>query len=323
MGVGLIPFFGKRKRGDQMVGVAFLRAGIAVARVVRSRSQPPRLTLCDFRACEAHEYGAVLEELVKAHRLKGLPCVAVMEQGSYQLLQMEAPDVPDSELRSALRWSIRDLIDFHIDDAVLDVFDLPADAQRGGSNMMNTVVARSSLIKERVEKIESSGLDIHAIDIPELALRNITSMLPEDGAGVALLAMEHDQEQILITRQKLLYLARNLDVPLLVEDLADSGDEFISAEQQQLLDTLILEIQRSQDYYERFYAQPPLQTLMVAANGSSISGMTSYIAQNMGLATSELDLSSQLPGIEQFEAEKRAKSLMAIGAALRIVQEES
>ncbi|QKQ25454.1 hypothetical protein [Candidatus Reidiella endopervernicosa] len=251
MGVGLIPFFGKRKRGDQMVGVAFLRAGIAVARVVRSRSQPPRLTLCDFRACEAHEYGAVLEELVKAHRLKGLPCVAVMEQGSYQLLQMEAPDVPDSELRSALRWSIRDLIDFHIDDAVLDVFDLPADAQRGGSNMMNTVVARSSLIKERVEKIESSGLDIHAIDIPELALRNITSMLPEDGAGVALLAMEHDQEQILITRQKLLYLARNLDVPLLVEDLADSGDEFISAEQQQLLDTLILEIQRSQDYYER------------------------------------------------------------------------
>ncbi|QKQ25456.1 hypothetical protein [Candidatus Reidiella endopervernicosa] len=71
------------------------------------------------------------------------------------------------------------------------------------------------------------------------------------------------------------------------------------------------------------YAQPPLQTLMVAANGSSISGMTSYIAQNMGLATSELDLSSQLPGIEQFEAEKRAKSLMAIGAALRIVQEES
>jgi len=316
----LIPFFGKRAKGNEQVGVAFMRDGIAVAHIVNSRSEGVTLTGCDFRSCDESHYAAALEEMVKSLELTGLPCVAVLESGAYQLLQIEAPDVPDSELKAALRWSIRDLIDFHIDDAILDIFDLPEDAQRGNAKMMNAVVARASLLKSHIQLVEAAGLDLQVLDIPELALRNVTARLPEDGAGMALVTLEREQGLILITRQKSLYLARNIEVSIgsgALESGEGGGFEFITAEQQQLFDAIILEIQRSQDYYERFYAQPPLQGVVVTTVGQEVPGMGSYISQNMGVDVHPLEFDKLVAGSERFDTTTLAHALLAIGAALR------
>ena len=59
------------------------------------------------------------------------PTVSVLDPDSYRLLLVEAPDVPADELRAAVRWRVKDLIDFHVDDAVIDVFEMPQHA-RGG-----------------------------------------------------------------------------------------------------------------------------------------------------------------------------------------------
>ncbi len=52
------------------------------------------------------------------------------------------PAACDNELRAAVRWRIKDLIDFHIDDAVIDVFEMPAHARGGPNRMMYAVKAR-------------------------------------------------------------------------------------------------------------------------------------------------------------------------------------
>ena len=98
---------------------------------------------------------------------------------------VEAPEVPPAELKAAIRWRIRDLIDFHIDDAVLDVFDTPPSGARGVQEHLYAVVSKSSLVRERVDLLLDVGIELEIIDIPELALRNIAAKLEQDSSGQA------------------------------------------------------------------------------------------------------------------------------------------
>ena len=66
----------------------------------------------------------MLQKLVKKHDLDRFPCVSSMDLGDYNLLSVEPPEVPPAELSAALRWRVKDLIDFSIDDAVIDAFQV-------------------------------------------------------------------------------------------------------------------------------------------------------------------------------------------------------
>ena len=100
--------------------------GIALARVLPEPGAPPALSFCEFvPAGPGEERARMLQKLVKSHRLDRSACTSVMEMHEYNLLLVEAPDVPPAELRAAIRWRIKDLIDFHVDDAVVDVFEVP------------------------------------------------------------------------------------------------------------------------------------------------------------------------------------------------------
>ena len=161
--------------------------GVALARVERSRTDRVRLVLAEWRPTEdgVQAWDAIFQ-VEKAHALRGAD-VSIMAPSSYSLLLVEAADVEPAELRAALRWRIKDLIDFHIDDTVIDVFDLPGDTPRGRARMMYVVATRAAAVRARVNTVEDSHLHLSAIDIPELALRNVAALLPEDVGGVALL----------------------------------------------------------------------------------------------------------------------------------------
>ncbi|MEK6243607.1 MAG: agglutinin biogenesis protein MshI, partial [Pseudomonadota bacterium] len=66
-----------------------------------------------------------MEKLARDLRLDGYQCATLLRPGEYQLLLVEAPTVPPAELKSAMRWRVKDMIDYHVDDATLDVLDIP------------------------------------------------------------------------------------------------------------------------------------------------------------------------------------------------------
>ena len=83
------------------------------------------------------------------------PTVSVLDPAVYHFSLVEAPDVPADELRAAVRWRIKDLIDFHIDDAVIDVFEMPPHARGGPHRMMYAVTAKAELVKQQIEQLEA------------------------------------------------------------------------------------------------------------------------------------------------------------------------
>jgi MSHA biogenesis protein MshI len=137
--------------------------------------------------------------------------ISVLPAASYHLLFVEAPDVPADELRAAVRWRIKDLIDFHVDDAVIDVFQMPAQGRGGVNQMMYAVAARAEFVHGQIQTLDSAGLKLEVIDIPELALRNVAAALEHDGEGVALLHLADDFGILLLVRQGVLYLTRRIE----------------------------------------------------------------------------------------------------------------
>jgi len=314
----LFSLLKRKPKTNGLVGVSLTPDGIAACRIQREDNKTPLLDTCAYSPLdEASNVAVKLEQLVTTSGMDGAQCNCVMAPDTHNLLLIEAPDVQAAELKAAVRWRIKDLIDFHIDDAVIDVFEIPEqDTTPGRARLMYAVAARASRVSRDIETLDSSSLQLDVVDIPELALRNITSLLEDDIRGVAFLYFNRDGGIITLTRQGSLYLSRNIDVGLAMM-MPGTGDEELHPQTQQVLDKVVLEVQRSLDYYESHFAQPPITSLVIAPMEQEIPGLLPYLAANLGMATSMLDINNVVDVAEPIDSSTQSRCLLAIGAALR------
>lgn len=233
----------------------------------------------------------LLQRFVRERNLKNIPCTGLLRPGDYSLVLVDSPDVPPSEIRSAMRWQIRELIDFHIDDAVIDVFDLP---ERDGhsARRMYAVAARRERVLQLISLMNLSGLNLQSIDIPELALRNIAARLPEDAGGVALIALDRQQGLMTVTRQDALYFSRRVDCNTERLVAASEGEELTPA-LESLLDGLTIEIQRSLDFYERHFSQSSVAGIVISPVPGVTDKVCAYLQAQLGIPTRWLDVAAQ------------------------------
>lgn len=319
----MLALLGQTARLKALNGISVTPAGFSVARVRRRIGARPELESCVFRPLGEADPAQALASLAREYRLGKSPCSALMEAQAYSLLLIEAPAVPPAELQAAARWRIKDLIDFPPDQAVVDVLDLPAQPT-GRPRTVYVVAARTATIKGYVGQLHGAGLKLSIIDIPELALRNIATLLPEDSRGLVLLHLAQHGGHIILTRQSMLFLARSIETGtarlmscLPAAQQRSDGFDAPTPELKQALDGIILEIQRSLDYYESHYAQPPITQLVITPMEPEVPGAVKYIAANIGIPTREIDLNQVVQCTAPLGRSLQARCLLAIGAALR------
>jgi MSHA biogenesis protein MshI len=309
--------FAKRRSDNSLTAIIPWQDGLSIAAIRQDNA--PVLQACEFiqwQGQQVSEHDGVMHDKVKQYGLTRNPCTTILPLGEYTVLSVEAPDVPASELKQAIRWQIKDLIDFHIDDAVLDVFDAPASGASGHQQNLYVVVSRLSSVRERINSLQHADINLTTIDVPELVLRNITARLPEDENGVAFIYLERDRGLLVLTRNQTLYLARTLDLGY--ETLQDSGDEALGESTfNPVFDRVVLEVQRSLDYYDRYFVQPPIAGIVLAPSAQPVPGLVEYLSANLGVAGRELNLNDIIQSDIVLDAAQQAHCLMAIGAALR------
>jgi MSHA biogenesis protein MshI len=272
--------FKKKSHGDHLSSLIVTTEGSASATIRQTKSGKPVLEHCGFYPlAPGQEMQTNLKNLVQDRGLDKAACATLLDIGDYQLLMVEAPEVPQTELKAAIRWRIRDLIDFHIDDAVLDVFDTPPSGARAVQEHLYVVVSRSALVKERIETLQSAGTALEVIDIPELALRNIAAQLEQDINGQAMLFFNADQGLITLTRDATLYLARSMDI----------GYQQLLATPE-LVDRLALEIQRSMDYYDRHFQQAPITSITLCPLPEVLPQLVGQLEQQTGIPVQQVKL---------------------------------
>lgn len=293
-----------------LTGIGLQPEGACVVHVERSAGRPPAVTLFDFRPWEGDDRGKMLARLAAEHNLKRVRCATVLDANEYSLLLTEAPDVPPDELRAAIRWRIKDLIDFHINDATLDVFDLPGDKAAGRTRSMYAVAARSAAIQRRVDLMDAAGINLDVIDIPEMAQRNLAALLPEDAKGMVLISFTPSSGLITITKQGEIYLSRNIDVGL---DALMQGGDVVAG----LFDRIVLEVQRSLDYFDSHFRQATIGNLALAPLPKEIPGLIEYLKNNLTLTVLTMDLMKLVTCATEMTPAQQNLCLTALGAALR------
>jgi MSHA biogenesis protein MshI len=297
----------KKSRSDVLSAFVTSDAGTASATIRQNKSGKPVLEQYGFYPlAPGQDAGSNLKQAVSGQKLGKAACATLLAVSDYQLLMVEAPEVPPSELKAAIRWRIRDLIDFHVDDAVLDVFDVPPSGARAVQEHLYVVVSRSATVKERIEALEHAGVTLETIDIPELALRNIAAQLEQDANGQAMLYFGADQGLITLTRNSTLYLARSMDIGY--HQLQDTPG---------LVDRLALELQRSMDYYDRHFQQAPIAAITLCPVPGSAPQIAEQLEQQVGVPVHTLQVEDIVEVREPVDDEQLAHCLLAIGAALR------
>ena len=249
----------------------------ALAIVRTQKGSRPLLRHCAVHPAIEIRAEHVLAPVNHSRELARAPVSAVLSAQDYQLVQVEAPDVQPSELRSAVRWSLRDILSYPVSDAVVENNKKPKTTKKNETQLIFAVAAHIEAIKRVVNLVKPRARGFDVIDIPELCLRNLTSLLPQDEHGTALLALGENFAQLVLTCQGSLYLARRIDLTRRPDSLSLDGAEESDAQ------ALAIELQRSLNYNESHYDRAPIANVFIASGDARAEQLLEPLRTETGL----------------------------------------
>ena len=297
------------------MAVALAARHVQAVHIVRPPGRRPLLTMRE-RLDRAGEDDA--DDLARLRRGLGLQrfrCTTAVDPAAYRIVQVNAPAVTPAERNAALRWSVKDAIDFPAEDAIVESFAIPhGGAPAGRAPLVLAVAARRDRVAARVRAFQRARVPLAAIDIAEAAQRNVAALFEQPGRGLAFLAFGAAGGLLTITRDGELHAVRAVDVQ--VSALADGGD---ADARRALHDRIALEVQRSLDNFDRLFSQIALDRLLVAPYPGA-DALVASLRDNLALpvALADLDDVVECQGKARFaSAAEQAEWLHAVGLARR------
>lgn len=211
----------------------------------------------------------------------------VLSADSYQLVQLDKPPLAEVEMRQALPWQIRDLVSIPTDDLIVDYCDVaePTNQQQA---KIQVVASSRSLLAPLCKVLQQSPAQLMNIQPDEWLARNL---LPNQPHAVLLLSHQPGQElSIQIVRNGTLYLSRKLRGFTRIDQMSFSDLSL------GLLDNLLLEVQRSLDFFEGQMRQAPVKEILFLLPSPELPAILQYFVQNGFTQVRALDVSANMPG---------------------------
>lgn len=240
----------KSKKSDGWTAMRCSADSTYLARVVARANQKPLVTLATVEQYTLDNEKNI-RPCVKKYHLNQSNVNYLLELKDYQMLQIDKPNVPDNELKEAVRWRLKDLIDFPAEEATIDIVKIPRKADSADSqDYLYAVACTNQLIAEISNKLLDQKVNLQAIDVRMTAQRNIANLLATEGQGEAILTFSKKSALLTFTYQGEIYNARRIEID---EEKTETSFEKIS-----------LELQRSLDGFEAKFRHIFIKKLLVA-----------------------------------------------------------
>ena len=305
-----MAWFWKAQRLPGWVSIGLTPQQIDVAHVRMNGAGRPKVLLCDSYKIEGTAAGS-LAQLRKSLKLDQARCTTLLAPADYQLLQLDAPNVPAAERKAAAGFRVKDMIDYPLDRATVDFVEIPPAS--GKVTSMFAFAAPDEKVRERAAIFEEAEVPLECIDVPELAQRNIAALFETEGRALALVSFDAQGGLLTVTCGGELLLARNLEVTS--TQFADADAE----RRTQLMERIGLELQRSFDHFDRQSNAMALSKVLVTAVPGD-ADLREYLAGNLSVPVEALELDGVLdfagvPGLRN--ALHQAQCLKLLGGGLR------
>jgi MSHA biogenesis protein MshI len=303
----VFSWLAKRSKKRHILGIDFRGDGFAMALVDGELDHVSVRAAGWFPLASDTSLLEMLKLALRQFGADGVRVVATLQSTAYSLVQLENPGLEADELREAMRWKVRDLIDFPVEDAVIDVFELPQSRRPGAPRLLYVVVARDTAVAELARLLLDAGLEITAIDIVEMAIRNLATFVDGAQRPRAYLNLCPGQTVIEIADGEQVYLSRRV--------LQDYDLEADAAVLQSQMESLALEVQRSLDYFESQYSIGAADRLAVLApSQKAFDAFAPVAGRFLTVPTARFDAESISGGSDAIDLDN---TLTAVGAAIR------
>ncbi|MCL6415000.1 pilus assembly protein PilM [Aestuariirhabdus sp. Z084] len=292
----------KKKSSDGLLGVVLGSHSFGLV----SLSETGRVDFCTGGEFESDQLAPQLRRAVEQNRLSR-DVNLVLLPSQYQMLLAEAPEVPEAELADAMRWRIKDLISTPLDEVEVDAFLLPDDAYRGRVRMCYTAAVRRDLLAHLTSTIEGAGLQLRYIDLADLALRNLAMQQAMGEKSVAIINLRDRGGMVTVTQNNQLYMSRSLQV----------GFEHIETQGYSVLDDLVLDLQRSFDYYESQQNKGPVAEVLISGKSDISDELVEQLDQRVAAWVKRFDAAAGLQLAEGVDLAQLSRVGLSLGGALR------
>lgn len=266
---------------------------------------------CGTHALDGEYHGA--ERVARDLGFARYQCSTLLDPGQYQMLLVEAPNVPQVELKTAIRWRVKDLLEYHVDDATIDVLDVPPDpAANGRTHFMYAIAAQNQMILDCIGRFDAAHIPLKVIEVEETAQRNVAALYETSGRGIALLHVGEKSGLLTINFRGELYQARRIELGM-EQMLAVSG-----AARDDVFGRIGLEVQRTFDHFERQFPYVTIEKLLLGPEPEA-TGLPAYLSQNLGQPVEPVRLNETLSydaGVA-LDAASEWRLFHLLGAALR------
>lgn len=294
-------FFKPSKDTKEAVCVQINKEGLSM---ILAKTKPSLQILnCQYFSGNLEAQQSHLSLFVTTNQLQNADCYGVLSLEDYRLILIEKPKVAENEMGEATKWLVKDLIDFPIEEAVIDFF--PAPNRAGQAEKMYVVVARMQWLSLIADMVAKAGLNFKSLNVAALALRNIFSSMHIIGNSAVFLMRNKDQYYILVIKDQLIYLERKLEL--------SSQNELDAQMFESFCNELVNELQHSIDFYQNRDKTIPVKIFLDPLLGKN-QKLVQFIETTLSLQVEVLDTSKLLHEI--LPEEDKIKCLSVIGETL-------
>lgn len=247
----------------------------------------------------------------------------LLSEDLYQLLLSDVPDVPDEELESAIELKAADLISYDIENAIMDVIQLPSAAYRGRMKMAFIVATQKSAVQQWLIELIQLGTKVKTVDVLVTQLRNF-GLRVQNFTESGIFQIMPNRSRLLLSYDDEMVLSRTFDTGLkdLVsttrtvqeDELELTVDDDAQASIQ--LESLTLDVRRSFDYYESQLGLGAVAEMNILC-GSDHRQMAENIARKMGIRFNLIDPTDYLHIFAEDEVHGSGTYYELIGTAFR------
>lgn len=272
-----------------------------------------------------------IEEFVRRLQnlgLKGLDAQVMLRSDQYQFLSIEAPAVPDEELRSAAGYQLKGMLKGPTGDFTLDVMRRGLGPQETQSSHLFVVAAESKAIGEVLALGDAMHWNIALIDVQETAQRNLQGALSEqNGRATAALVTSSGNSMILtIAANGVLFYSRKytlLEQTLMMPSEYDkdtsevpistiAGEVLGDSQDDTKVQRFVAKVQRSLDVWNRSWTSMPLDGMQIYA-GERSEELSSQFALAFGETILPMDVSGLFPEFDDGIESEKALCLPLLG----------
>lgn len=303
----------KKNNNKGRVGLGFTDKFVSVVVLSSVAEGKPKVTLAKVLQTNLLK-DTDLKQLVAHTSLKSLPCNVVLNTENYQILQVDKPNMPENEIKSSLKWKVKELINYQVEHASVDGIDIPGDPESPNrAPLMFAICARNDYLSQVSNTALDAGLNLKSIDVHALVQRNIATLLEHEQRALAMVSVLERGFLITFTAKGELYHTRFIELDK--SFLRNPDGELFSSN----FDRLVLELQRSLDSFDRQFPFLSINRLLVTPDPSA-SRLVEGLKKSLYLPVDTFNLTEivDFPEGQDFSGlEQQTMLLPALGAALR------